>query len=696
MMIGKFKVISLLTILPLSIASAYADQSIVEERYSPEELYELGLDYEVLEQTDKSFFYFDKAAQMNYVPAMLKMVSIHRQEGRTKDAIEILEKAVKTGDASAIYEKAKKICDRQPTYGNRECIKLLSISANKGYAPAYRKLADFRTSPKQSYNDYLMAYSIDGKIRGIFNYAEKAGYDLERIVSDIGQIQREAGNGETDIAENLGWFLRNYTSGRYTSENPLFPLFSDKIVDVKALNLSSKYFQKVLENDPSRKDIYSNLAEDEAYGFGGKQNWNKAFQYMKLAAEADPEIYNSDVAFLHYLGLGTKQDIDEALKLAPASENLNFFAAIYAKGSGVPQDFGKFVNLQLEQYAIKTLDNYQSFLSELGKRKHQVTARVGETNSSEKSYSQVFLLVLDKNYEQALKYLIKASEQGHDKAIELTAALYARGLGCKKNYKTSFEWLEKIKKQSLDVKNLIGQCYLYGLNGYEKNRIKAKELLKGISNRYIDLSEDIPVSTKTKMLFLPQEDILKNGLRIKNKDLSIQQSQEAYYYLLSASEESGEASNLLGEIALKHLDIAKAKKYFEKAVSQGYSWANKNIGLMYLNGYGTLPNLEKAYEYYSKAYSDNAEYFYMSRNISFSSSLLDPLKIQLLHKAIQRYPSHFGAWHDLLILDPRTGDKDYQYKLLGEACLAAKTNNSLFCREYKALKSGQPSVLGMY
>lgn len=138
--------------------------------------------------------------------------------------------------------------------------------------------------------------------------------------------------------------------------------------------------------------------------------------------------------------------------------------------------------------------------------------------------------------------------------------------------------------------------------------------------------------------------MLQNGLRIKNKDLSIQQSQEAYYYLLSASEESGEASNLLGEIALKHLDIAKAKKYFEKAVSQGYSRANKNIGLMYLNGYGTLPNLEKAFEHYSKAYSDNAEYFYMSRDISFSSSLLEPLKIQLLHKAIQKYPTHFSIY----------------------------------------------------
>lgn len=691
-MIGKYKVIGLLAILSLSMTSAYADQSIIDKNYSPEELYDLGLDYEVLDQTDKSFFYFDKAAQMNYVPAMLKMVSIHRQEGRTKDAIEILEKAVKTGDASAIYEKAKKICDRQQTYGNRECIKLLSISANKGYAPAYRKLADFRTSPKQSYNDYLMAYSIDGKIRGIFNYAEKAGYDLEKIVSDIEKIQREAGKGETDITENLGWFLRNYASGGYT----LGSLFSDKIVDIKALNLSSKYFQKALENDPSRKDIYSNLAEDEAYGFGGKQNWNKAFQYMKLAAEADPGIYNSDVAFLHYLGLGTKQDIDEALKLAPASNNLNFFAAIYAKGSGVPQDFGKFINLQLEQYAINKLEYYQDFFSELEKRKLQATARVGEMNSSEKSYSQGVLLVLEKNYEQALKNLIKASKQGHEKAIELTAALYARGLGCKKNYKTSFEWLEKIKKQSSDVKNLIGQCYLYGLNGYEKNRIKAKELLKGVSNRYIDLSEDIPVSTKTKMLFLYQEDILKNGLRIKNKDLSIQQSQEAYYYLLSASEESGEASNLLGEIALKHLDIAKARKYFEKAVSQGYSWANKNIGLMYLNGYGTLPNLEKAYEYYSKAYSDNAEYFYMSRNISFSSSLLDPLKIQLLHKAIQKYPSHFGAWHDLLILDPRTGDKDYRYKLLSEACFAAKTQKSPFCQEYKRLKSGQRGMFDEY
>ena len=386
-----------------------------------------------------ALIYFDKAAQMNYLPAMLKMVNIHRQEGRTREAKELLEKAVRTGDAVAIYEKAREICDKQPTVGNRECIKLLSISANKGYAIAYRRLANFRISPKESYNDYLMAYSIDGIAGEIFSYGEKAGYDLERIVSDIEKIQKAAGKGETEIAESLGRLLRDYASG-----------FSGKIVNLRALNLSSKYFQIAIEKDPTRKDIYSTLAEDAAYGFGGKQNWNKAFEYIKLAAKADPGTYNIDEAMMHYFGLGTKQDINETLKLAPASDYLDFFGSIYAKGSGVPQDFEKYVNLELEQYAIFTLNDFKDY-SDFRKRKHQAIVRLGEPNSSEKSYSQGVLLVLENNYKEALKYLIKASEQGHDDAIKLTASLFARGLGCEKNYKTSFEWLEKIKKKSSSV-----------------------------------------------------------------------------------------------------------------------------------------------------------------------------------------------------------------------------------------------------
>lgn len=684
-MIGKYQVIGLLAILSLSMTSAYADQSIIDNNYSPEELYDLGLDYEVLNQTDKSFIYFDKAAQMNYLPAMLKMVNIHRQEGRTREAKELLEKAVRTGDAVAIYEKAREICDKQPTVGNRECIKLLSISANKGYAIAYRRLANFRISPKESYNDYLMAYSIDGIAGEIFSYGEKAGYDLERIVSDIEKIQKAAGKGETEIAESLGRLLRDYASG-----------FSGKIVNLRALNLSSKYFQIAIEKDSSRKDIYSDLAEDAAYGFGGKQNWNKAFEYMKLAAKADPGTYNIDEARMHYFGLGTEQDINETLKLAQASDYLGFFGSIYAKGSGVPQDFEKYVNLQLEQYAIFTLNDYKNY-SDFGKRKHQAIARLGEPNSSEKFYSQGVLLVLENNYEEALKYLIIAAEQGHDKAIEFTASLFARGLGCEKNYKTSFEWLEKIKKKSSSVNDLIGQCYLYGINGYEKNRIKAKEFLKGKSNRYIiDLSEEIPISTKTKILFLPQRDILRNGLKIKNKDLSMQKSQEAYYYLLSASEESGEASNLLGEIALGQFDLAKAQKYFKKAISQGYSEAYENIGFMYLNGYGTLPNFEKAFEYYSKTSPHNDAYYYMSRKFFYMDPISEALKIQWLYKTIQEHPTYFGAWLDLLSRDPRTGDKDYRYKFLSEACFAAKTQKSPFCKEYKALKSGQRGMFDEY
>ena len=74
----------------------------------------------------------------------------------------------------------------------------------------------------------------------------------------------------------------------------------------------------------------------------------------------------------------------------------------------------------------------------------------------------------------------------------------------------------------------------------------------------------------------------------------------------------------------------------------------------------------------------------------------EALKIQWLYKTIQEHPTYFGAWLDLLSRDPRTGDKDYRYKFLSEACFAAKTQKSPFCKEYKALKSGQRGMFDEY
>ena len=109
-MLKKYKTIQVLVALSLGLIGFNATALNIDGM-SPSELFELGENYESIGNINKSFLYYDKAAQENYVPAMLKMVTIFRQEGKQQQAKELLDKAAKTGDATALYEKALQLCD---------------------------------------------------------------------------------------------------------------------------------------------------------------------------------------------------------------------------------------------------------------------------------------------------------------------------------------------------------------------------------------------------------------------------------------------------------------------------------------------------------------------------------------------------------------------------------------------------------
>lgn len=681
-MTKKYRIHQALAVLSLSLIGSDAVAENIDQM-SPSELYKLGEKYEAIGSKDKSFLYFDKSAQDNYVPAMLKLSTIYKQDGKSQKSNEYLNKAVKAGDATALYIKSEQYCGLKSSRAHQECIRLLSLSASKGNAGAYRKLAEYRQSSKQSYQDYLKAFAIDKRFYNLFRHAKNAGHNDDKIINDIEKILKQKGDKDSDIARTLGTI---FNSEGYSN-------FSDLATDLKRLDIANKYFKKAIDLDPENKVLNGYVAQFEANGYGGQQNWEKAFHHLKLAAEANPGRFNDTLAFMYYYGLGTEQNIQKAIDLKEESDFPYFFAKIYAKGSGVKQNLENYVNYQLEASATETIEHYtQSFYQMQNQLKFEASAELKNSNTPDATFSQAVLLLQKKDYSQALEKFLPLAQDGNKKAIDIVASMHARGLGCTKNYKTSFEWYEKIADEDKALNNLIGLNYLYGLNGYTKNRSKAKEIIGGRSFRYIDLADEIPITNKLKILLLNQEEILRKGKRIKEKELSLDQSQEAYYYLLAASERSGEACNLLGEVLLEQWEIQRAKDFFLKAIKLGHQKANQNLGFMYLNGYGTLPDLHKALEYYSTERPKPEAYYQMSRNFAVNSDYTTAFKIWLLEKAIQEDPSFAGAWMDLLRMDPRRGDQKYHLKRLERACEAAKADKSIFCTDYKNVRNGRTSM----
>ena len=681
-MTKKYRIHQALAVLSLSLIGSDAVAENIDQM-SPSELYKLGEKYEAIGSKDKSFLYFDKSAQDNYVPAMLKLSTIYKQDGKSQKSNEYLNKAVKAGDATALYIKSEQYCGLKSSRAHQECIRLLSLSASKGNAGAYRKLAEYRQSSKQSYQDYLKAFAIDKRFYNLFRHAKNAGHNDDKIINDIEKILKQKGDKDSDIARTLGTI---FNSEGYSN-------FSDLATDLKRLDIANKYFKKAIDLDPKNKALNGYVAQFEANGYGGQQNWEKAFHHLKLAAEANPGRFNDTLAFMYYYGLGTEQNIQKAIDLKEESDFPYFFAKIYAKGSGVKQNLENYVNYQLEASATETIEHYtQSFYQMQNQLKFEATAELKNSNTPDATFSQAVLLLQKKDYSQALEKFLPLAQDGNKKAIDIVASMHARGLGCTKNYQTSFEWYEKIADEDKALNNLIGLNYLYGLNGYIKNRSKAKEIIGGRSFRYIDLADKIPITNKLKILLLNQEEILRKGKRIKEKELSLDQSQEAYYYLLAASEKSGEACNLLGEVLLEQWEIQRAKDFFLKAIKLGHQKANQNLGFMYLNGYGTLPDLHKALEYYSTERPKPEAYYQMSRNFAVNSDYTTAFKICLLEKAIQEDPSFAGAWMDLLRMDPRRGDQKYHLKRLERACEAAKVDKSIFCTDYKNVRNGRTSM----
>ncbi|MCB5228601.1 MAG: sel1 repeat family protein [Candidatus Cloacimonetes bacterium] len=155
-------------------------------------------------------------------------------------------------------------------------------------------------------------------------------------------------------------------------------------------------------------------------------------------------------------------------------------------------------------------------------------------------------LKINKNYQEAHNWFLKAAKQGLARAQFHMGTMYYIGLGVKQDYNEAFNWMLLAAIQG-DPRhqNLVGMMYDKG-EGVKQNYIEARR-----------------------------------------------------WYTLAAEQGLADAQYNLGtlfyEEEYKMENHQEARKLFLKAAEQGHANAHYQLGLMYLIGHGVIQDLEKSY-----------------------------------------------------------------------------------------------------
>lgn len=198
------------------------------------------------------------------------------------------------------------------------------------------------------------------------------------------------------------------------TEQPVIPSTSSAVQNQKI---------PVKLTDAQRKELIMQEA--------GNENWSRVFELiLPLAQKGDRE----------------------------AQANLGL---LYAKGSGVEQDFAKahwWFNEAAEKGSVKALNNLAVFYFQgLGVAKNiPHSAKLFEYSAS--SGSQDAMVVLAQIYKtelkqpkNAFKWFKKAAEVGNYEAKYHLALMYEQGEGTKKNKKQAIYWYQQVLKQEGDL-----------------------------------------------------------------------------------------------------------------------------------------------------------------------------------------------------------------------------------------------------
>lgn len=293
------------------------------------------------------------------------------------------------------------------------------------------------------------------------------------------------------------------------------------------------------------EEILTSLAIAYCEGHGIKQDYTKALECYRKAAELGYEVAQCDLAYMYRMGYGTPKDIREAVYWYTKSAEQGFSDAqlelgvMYHNGDGVEQD-------------------YEESLYWYKKAAEQGNARAQENLA----YMALSGEGMEMDMQMAIRLFNEAAKQGMPESLYNMGIFFVRGEYIQRDLKLARFYFEQAARQGLQ------QAY---------DTLKALDDL-GANE---DTSVEDAAHDEAVRVFLAELEAKANS-----GDMNAQ-------YRLACAYNDGDP--LTGE------DYGKAFKYFLMAAEQGHMEAQCNLGVQYLYGYGIEQDFEQGTYWLEKA-----------------------------------------------------------------------------------------------
>jgi len=410
---------------------------------------------------------------------------------------------------------------------------------------------------KEAYNTYSDASSYNsGKA---YYYLALMNEQGRGTVRDYKKSQKYA-----DQAINLGYDMAAFYQGDMHKYGWGVPVDSVRAVEYYKQSLSQ--VKKLADKeDVEAMHLYGLLLVDPTLKMLDSA---KSFEMINKSADKGHPIAKSNLASWNQLGIGTKKNCREALKLFTEGLDINFDRSINGLGNlyfsgcdDVAQDYEK----ALEYYKIAAkqnnilAQNSIGYIYQYGKGKIPV------------------------DLDEALVWYTRAADGDHIPAFNNLGTIYQK----KKNFQKAREWYLKaaMKNNAYGAYNL-GNLFLS--DEYAKKDIDSSNYW----HRKASLLGHVGAQVQLGYAFY-----IGRGMK-KNLDSAF------YWYNESAIKNYKGGQYRLGLMYengdLGEKNYTKAKEWYEKAAAQDYAVADFAIGNLYYNGKGFPKDYSEAGKWYKK------------------------------------------------------------------------------------------------
>lgn len=382
---------------------------------------------------------------------------------------------------------------------------------------------------------------------------------------------------------------------------------------IKSFAIPEPAFANVQKGTATVTDI-----EEVADAYYLIENFKRAADYFKRAADKGSASAATKLAYLYHRGFGVKQDVDKGnalLEIGLKAGNADAYhtrAFSYRYGDeGMPKDSVKSLEYFRKSFeaalplAEKGNAEYMFYAGRAlvdTKTADTTTGIEWITRSANKGYVEGLAYLggyyrsgtyVEQDNAKAMQLFLKAVSKGSCYSMQRIAYMYYSGAGVTQDYTKAREWYEKASDYGEDY-----STYQLGLI-YENGRGVDKDYAKAIA--YYELAGKKGYGQGYNSA---------GNMYYWGTGVTTDYSKCVKYYQKAAEADVLAAYNNLANTYYKGgngitKDYAKAAEWYLKGAAKGHAWCMYNYGNMCYNGDGMPVDYAKAAEWYTKAAEKN-------------------------------------------------------------------------------------------